>query len=112
MFRRGAGVPLAGKGCQPKVDPPLAETVMKKDSKDTVYVLYSKLIKKRDIGFTGNLERRITQRNRGNSKFTKRGVPWNLIYHEIFEIKSEALKREIFLKTGQGRLFLDKLDLK
>ena len=51
-------------------------------------------------GFTLNIENRIDDHN-----FTKRGakslrgkVPVTLVYSEIFESKSEALKREIEIK--------------
>ena len=38
----------------------------------------------------------------------KRGTDWKLIYKEEFESKTEALKREKWLKTGTGREYLEK----
>jgi len=38
----------------------------------------------------------------------KRGTNWELLYKEEFENKSEALKREKWLKTGVGREYLKK----
>jgi putative endonuclease len=35
--------------------------------------------------------------------FTFKYRPWKLIYTEVFQNKSEALKREKWLKTGIGR---------
>ncbi len=32
-----------------------------------------------------------------------------LIYTEAYQTKTEAIKREKFLKSGQGRKFLDKI---
>ena len=72
-----------------------------------VYVLWSEKLQKRYIGSTSNVEERIKNHNNGNSKFTKGGIPWKLVYQESFSTVSEARKRELFLKSGQGRKFLD-----
>ncbi|MBN1398624.1 MAG: GIY-YIG nuclease family protein [Bacteroidetes bacterium] len=74
-----------------------------------VYVIWSKKLQKRYTGSTKNVEKRIKQHNDGRTPFTRRGTPWILIYFETFETKSEALKREIFLKSGAGRNWLDKM---
>ena len=73
-----------------------------------VYVLWSNKLQKRYVGSTDNVEKRIKGHNYGSSKFTKGGIPWYLIHEEVFSSKSEALKREKFLKSGQGRAWLDK----
>jgi hypothetical protein len=36
-------------------------------------------------------------------------MPWQVIYTEKFDNLGEARKREIFLKSGQGRKFLDEI---
>jgi len=74
-----------------------------------VYVIKSKegFIYK---GMTDNLERRLEEhKNKTLSFWTKRGIEWKLIYSEKFSEKSEALKRENWLKTGVGREFLAKI---
>ena len=38
--------------------------------------------------------------------FTKGRGPWELIYWEEFKTRTEAIKREHFLKSGKGREFL------
>lgn len=73
-----------------------------------VYVLRSIKDKKRYIGSTDNLGRRIDEHNKGLVKSTK-NRPFNLIYFEEFHIKSEALNREKFFKSGFGRSFLKKI---
>ena len=56
---------------------------------------------------TEDLQRRLKEHNNKSVSFwTKRGADWKLIYKEEFENKSEALKREKWLKTGIGRDFL------
>ena len=64
-------------------------------------------------GMTEDLELRLKQHNDKSLSFwTKRGSNWKLVYKEEFESKTEALKREKWLKTGVGREFLkDKLQL-
>ena len=72
-----------------------------------VYVLWSSKLNKRYTGSTEFVNKRHNEHNRGQSKFTKGGIPWILIHSEVFATKSEALKREKFLKSGQGRAWLD-----
>jgi len=74
-----------------------------------VYVIWSEKLRKRYVGSTQNIEKRLEQHNKGKTPFTLRGIPWNLIYHEAFTTRSEALKREKFLKSGAGRNWLDKM---
>jgi putative endonuclease len=74
-----------------------------------VYVLFSAKLNKRYVGSTSDIERRMREHNGGHSKFTKGGIPWRLIYSEAFETASQARKRELFLKSGAGRKFVDDL---
>jgi putative endonuclease len=72
----------------------------------TVYV-----IKSREgymyTGMTEDIELRLKQHNEKLLSFwTKRGNDWNLVYKEEYESKTEALKREKWLKTGVGREYL------
>ena len=69
----------------------------------TVYILRSDKDKKRYIGFTDNLDRRISEHNSGRVVSTKNRRPLNLIYTEQFENKDDAMKREMFLRSPQGR---------
>lgn len=50
-------------------------------------------------GWTNNLESRVLAHNLGTgAKYTKMRLPVKLVYSEIFETKSEALKRECEIK--------------
>lgn len=50
-------------------------------------------------GYTNNLEARMTKHNAGKgAKYTKARLPVQLMYHEVFSTKSEALKREAAIK--------------
>ncbi len=70
------------------------------------YVLYSPVYDKIYIGYTNNLERRLHFHNQGIQGWTAKYIPWDLVYHEEFETKSEAMKRERELKSYQGRKFI------
>ena len=76
----------------------------------TVYVLKSIKNKKRYVGSTSkNAEERLFEHNSGTNSFTRQNKPFVLIYTEEYQSKTEALKREKFLKSGQGRKFLDQI---
>ena len=54
------------------------------------------------IGYTNNLERRLTEHNNGISNWASRFKNWKLVYKQEFNSKTEALKKEIFLKKLKG----------
>lgn len=78
----------------------------------TVYVLKSLRNNKRYVGYTSkSAERRLKEHNSGSNKFTKQNGPFKLVHNEQFIDKTDAIKREKFLKSGQGRKFLDNIIL-
>ncbi|MCF7918063.1 GIY-YIG nuclease family protein [Candidatus Gracilibacteria bacterium] len=60
-------------------------------------------------GSTSHLEQRMGEHQDGLSPWTKGKGPWTLVYHEEFKTRSDATKREKFLKSGKGREFLKNL---
>ena len=75
-----------------------------------VYVLISRTAAKRYVGQTDNLARRVAEHNNpkhNRCKFTtKHTGPWKLVHHEEFHTRSEAMKREKWLKSAIGYLLL------
>ncbi len=71
-----------------------------------VYVLYSVKFDKIYIGHTSDIEKRLLQHNSGKHRYTKRYIPWIIIYFEKFDTRAEAMKREKELKSHQGRKFI------
>ncbi|MCE4565071.1 GIY-YIG nuclease family protein [Maribellus sp. CM-23] len=61
------------------------------------------------IGFTSNLEIRLEYHNSGKSRYTSRKLPWRIVYSESYATKSDALKREKFLKQQRNRAFYERL---
>lgn len=75
-----------------------------------VYVLRSLINNKLYTGFTGDLERRLKEHNRGcGGRFTKLNKPFELVYKEDFDNKQDAVRRERELKTSKGRYFVKKM---
>jgi putative endonuclease len=74
-----------------------------------VYVLWSEKLHKRYVGHTQNIESRLKEHNSGKVHFTKAGIPWRIVYKEEYPSRSEAMKREKFLKSGKGRKLLDEI---
>ncbi|TXC78614.1 GIY-YIG nuclease family protein [Luteibaculum oceani] len=64
-----------------------------------VYILQSSKSKKYYIGYTGDsLENRLSKHNRPHKGYTARHQPWELVYHEEYSNKTEAIMREKKLK--------------
>ena len=76
----------------------------------TVYVLYSKSHNKIYIGFTSDIDARLLSHNQLATKgYTVKYRPWKIIHTEIFETKTDAMKREKQLKSAKGRKFIRNL---
>jgi putative endonuclease len=72
----------------------------------TVYILHSPTYNKIYIGYTSNMAQRFLSHNELSPKgWTARFRPWNILYTEEYQSKTEAMQRERFLKSGQGREF-------
>jgi len=74
-----------------------------------VYVIKSQGQIFRYVGITNNILRRINQHNEKKNKSTAPYTPFKLIMKEEYKDYSAARVREKFLKSGQGRKFLDTL---
>jgi putative endonuclease len=68
-----------------------------------VYVIKSEKDGRLYVGFTENLERRISEHNDGKTKSTKGYIPWILVYKEKCKTREDARDREKFLKSGIGK---------
>jgi len=73
-----------------------------------VYVLESSKDKKRYIGFSTNLKKRLEEHKKGVVFSTRPRLPMKLIYLEACTNFDDAKRREEYLKTTRGRRFLAK----
>ena len=72
------------------------------------YVLHSMKDNGFYVGFTKDLKQRFEQHQRGEVRSTKNRLPLNLIYYEACLMQEDATRRERYLKTYNGRMFLKK----
>ena len=70
------------------------------------YVLHSEKDKGLYTGTTKNLELRFEQHNKGLVKSTKQRTPLRLIYYEACLDQDDAIRREKYLKSYHGKMFL------
>ena len=71
-----------------------------------VYALWSPGYDKIYVGMTQNWEKRFNDHNRGKSTYTNRFKPWELFFLEEVIEKEQAIKKEIYYKSGWGRKIL------
>ncbi|HVZ58436.1 MAG TPA: GIY-YIG nuclease family protein [Patescibacteria group bacterium] len=74
----------------------------------STYILISREKQKTYTGHTDNLKRRLIEHNSGRSTFSKRHVPWIVLYEELFETKKESIKKERYFKSAAGRRWIKK----
>ncbi|OGJ55939.1 hypothetical protein A3D88_00895 [Candidatus Peribacteria bacterium RIFCSPHIGHO2_02_FULL_52_16] len=71
-----------------------------------VYVLRSIPYGQLYVGYTTDMRQRLEAHNKGNVTSTKGKRPWKLIFAESYISKDDALRREKYLKTTQGKIAL------
>lgn len=74
-----------------------------------VYIIESIKSKRRYIGYTSNIESRLSKHNSGGNKSTKPYRPYKLIYVEQCSTKTEASIRERKLKSYKNKSYIDKI---
>lgn len=58
------------------------------------------------IGYSEDLKQRVVSHNKGENKSTKAYIPLELIHYEAYRNKKDAKRRELYLKSNQGRTTL------
>jgi putative endonuclease len=72
----------------------------------TTYAIFDKFTKEVYVGLTNDLDRRISEHKRGQSKYTRKYRDIELFYTEECENYVDARKREKYFKSGCGKEFL------
>ena len=72
------------------------------------YNVYILLMGNRQLytGSTNDIKRRLLEHKSGKVRTTKKYQPVKLIHYEVYLCKSDALRREKFLKTTEGKRLL------
>jgi putative endonuclease len=71
-----------------------------------VYVLLSEVDNQFYTGYTKDLKQRIEMHNSGQVKSTSTRKPLKLIYWEGCLNQQDATRREKYLKSGNGKIYL------
>ena len=74
-----------------------------------IYILYSEVLDRYYIGATKDISKRIEKHLQSKKGFTSRAKDWELKYSEVFDEKSEALKRERQIKSWKSRKLIEEL---
>ncbi len=67
-----------------------------------LYILKSQKTGKLYIGQTQNLEERLSRHNQGREKYTRKGLPWMLLYAKTFKERRVAMMWERKLKSWKS----------
>lgn len=71
-----------------------------------VYLLFSEKDQRFYTGYTNNLERRMAEHSNGMVRSTKLRRPLTLVYYEACLHQQDATRREKYLKSGNGKIYL------
>jgi len=75
-----------------------------------VYLLKSLKNKKKYVGYTSKSPQlRTKEHNAGSNQYTKGNRPFELVHCEEYDTEDFAIKRERFLKSGNGRMVLNRI---
>lgn len=75
----------------------------------SVYILQSKKDESFYIGYSADPIKRLDKHNTAKKGYTASKKPWKIVYTEGFDTKTEAIKREKFLKRQKNTAFYQKL---
>ncbi|MBX4189946.1 GIY-YIG nuclease family protein [Candidatus Parcubacteria bacterium] len=73
-----------------------------------IYILQSQKDKRTYVGYTKDFEERFKKHSSGQVRSTKYRRPFKLLLLEKFEDMSKAKRRELWWKSGRGRVELSK----
>jgi putative endonuclease len=73
----------------------------------TVYILFSDSCGQFYTGHSDNFDDRIVRHNAGETKSTKRCLPWRLVWQNTCQTRGEAMKLENKIKKRGAKRFLE-----
>ncbi|MEZ5047845.1 MAG: GIY-YIG nuclease family protein [Chitinophagaceae bacterium] len=71
-----------------------------------IYILKSQKDNMLYTGYTTDINKRLEQHNKGLVSSTKNRIPFQLIYWEGCLNQQDATRREKYLKSGNGKIYL------
>ncbi|HUI28617.1 MAG TPA: GIY-YIG nuclease family protein [Candidatus Acidoferrales bacterium] len=76
------------------------------------YIIQSEKTLRYYTGSTKELENRLMRHNNGDTPSTRREVPWKLVHFEEFQSRSEAVKKEMGIKSRGAARYLEDVETK
>ncbi len=73
------------------------------------YILYSESKDRYYIGSCEDVLIRLKRHNDGATPSTKSYRPWRIVWTEQYESKTDAIKKELFIKRMKSRKFIEDL---
>jgi len=70
------------------------------------YILFSEKLAKYYVGFTSDMDKRLLHHNSSQDRFSKRGVPWDLVLFIPCDNKEAAMMLERKIKNMGAKRFL------
>ncbi len=74
-----------------------------------LYIIYSPRFDRYYVGYTGNISTRLDKHNMGSTKSTRPYIPWELVYSEAYQSKTDAIKREREIKNKKSKKYIKSL---
>ena len=71
------------------------------------YIIFSKTLDKYYTGSFENIQNRLNDHLNNRSAYTKVAKDWILVYFEIFDSRSLAIKREMEIKKKKSRKYIE-----
>ena len=71
--------------------------------------MYSKKIDQYYVGSSHDPETRLYYHNLGKKGWTKKGIPWELLYKKEYEDKKTAMEKERYIKNMKDRNIIEKI---
>ncbi|MDD5766249.1 MAG: GIY-YIG nuclease family protein [Candidatus Marinimicrobia bacterium] len=75
----------------------------------SLYILYSAKIDQYYVGISNDPENRLFYHNLGLKGWTKRGIPWELVFTKSYTSKEAAGKAECYIKSQKSKTFIRKI---
>jgi len=72
-----------------------------------VYIIQSLKDESYYIGQTENINKRIARHNAGKNNYTKKKLPWKLVYTEEYNSRAEAMARERGIKNKKRKSYIE-----
>jgi putative endonuclease len=77
-----------------------------------VYILYSATLAKYYVGFTSmSLDERLSRHLCEHGGFTSKAKDWKVVHFENYQEKSEAIKKDLYIKKRNIKKYLRDIGL-